>query len=456
MIRLNAVFKRIMHQPLSNVAEFWEKYNHFVLAQQLQTLATTDELSALAGDEEMDEGLLRVKVVNSVEVVKNQTLEGMFRRQAFEAGIDRSYFHVTPVGESALKNWHNYLDFEEQSGDADRCEALYERCLIACANYEEFWLRYATWLERERGFDAANAVFTRAVSVFLKYRASIYLEYATFLEIHEKLDDARQVYERVMNDVAPTLVEAFLRRCNLERRAGQLDAAKLCYERALSSLTLQPDVFAHVVTSFATFLHKSIGDVAQARAAFDDGVKKTSSSVLLWLNYVHFERSVGGDDVVERVEAIYQSAVADASELSRDEKSDVWFQYVEFMEAHAPTATAVRAVLTNEAAWKRQHLLSRERSMKVLTFESSAQTTAAMAAGYSAYGGVKRPRYDAPAAAPVRAAPVPVAPVAAAPVAAVAAATPYAQYYQGYQVTLCRACFTFAVALALADARQHC
>uniref|UniRef100_K3WYT0 Suppressor of forked domain-containing protein n=1 Tax=Globisporangium ultimum (strain ATCC 200006 / CBS 805.95 / DAOM BR144) TaxID=431595 RepID=K3WYT0_GLOUD len=424
MLRLNQVFKRIMYHPLSNVEEFWEKYNQFVLAQQLHVLATTEELNALAGEEElMDEGLLRVKVVNSVEAVKNKTVEGMYRRQTFEAGIDRSYFHVTPVTDAALKNWHNYLDYEEVAGDDARCEVLYERCLIACANYEEFWVRYANWKEKVKGFDAANEVLSRAVTIFLKYRGSIYLEYATFLETHGKLELAESTYMKLLNEVAPTLAEAFIRYCNFERRRGGLEAAKTWYQRGVDAFTAQPDVLAYVATSYATFVHKHLSDVEQARSVFENALK-TTSAFPLWLNYIHFETSIGGEGFVERVERIYQNAVAESSELSNEEKSDLWFQYAEFMESFSTKIADVRAVLESEITWKRKNGVPRERSLKLLTLESNASRS-----GYSGYEsvattGVKRARYDTPAAVS--------APVQAAAVAAPTSAA-YTQYYQAYQ-----------------------
>ena len=51
-----------------------------------------------------------------------------------------------------LKNWGDYLDFEikraaKEGGDPRTVEVLFERCLIACALYEEFWSKYAEYLE---------------------------------------------------------------------------------------------------------------------------------------------------------------------------------------------------------------------------------------------------------------------------------------------------------------------
>ncbi|OWZ15701.1 Pre-mRNA-processing factor 39 [Phytophthora megakarya] len=373
MPRLNNVFKRIMHQPLRNLEEFWEKYNQFVLAQQLSALATTEEQKMLAGSGEalMDEGLLRVKIVNAVEAVKNKTMEDIYLRQAFEASIDRSYFHVTPVTEVAMKNWHSYLDFEEEAGNYPRCQTLYERCLISCANYEEIWLRYAEWVARVHGFDAADAVFQRAVTIFLKYRASIYLEYAAFLETHNKLQKAQDTYMKVLSDVAPKLAEAFLHYCNFERRRGDVETAKTWYERGMETVESEADVYAYVASSYAMFLHNTIGDTASARAVLERAALKRSESVLLWLSYIHFEINVTAKtaEFVSRVTRVYELALQDGCNLSMDEKNDLWFQYVEFVENYGDNIAHVREVRKKEMAWKLKFGQSRNRTIKVLNFQ---------------------------------------------------------------------------------------
>lgn len=457
MPRLNQVFKRIMHQPLRNLEEFWEKYNQFVLAQQLNALATPEEQKALTGDgdEIMDEGLLRVKIVNAVEVVKNKTMEDIYRRQAFEAGIDRSYFHVTPVTEAAMQNWHSYLDFEEAAGNNVRCQTLYERCLISCANYEEIWLRYVAWIETVQGFEAADDVFQRAVTIFLKYRASIYLEYASFLEVHEKLQKAQDMYMKVLSDVAPKLAEAFLHYCNFERRRGDVETAKTWYERGMETVENDSEIYAYVSIAYATFLHKNVGDAALARSVFKRAVQKHSGSVLLWLNYIHFEINVGGGsaELVPRVASVYDLALEDSSNLTMDEKNDVWFQYVEFMESYASSVAEVREVRKREMAWKLKNAQSRNRTIKVLGFQPGWDSDIG---GYSSNvePGMKRPRYTAPQTSAV----LSTAAVAAATPEAAAAATATsaaAAYYQGYQVNPCFSSIP-PLALAFIDTSGRC
>lgn len=440
MLRLNEVFKRIMHQPLNNLDEFWEKYNQFVLAQQLNVLATSDELKALAaGDDLMDEGLLRVKIVNAVEQVKNRALESVYRRQTFEAAIDRSYFHVTPVSDAALKNWHSYLDYEEVAGDQARCETLYERCLVACANYEEMWTRYAVWKEKAVGFDAAKEVFDRAVTIFLKYRASIYLEYAAFLEAHDKLADAEAMFMKVIKDVAPTLAEAYLRYCNFERRRRNVDAAKAWYERAMEAVHDQSGALAYVAVAFASFLHRSLGDVAGARAVYERAVVAAGDSLLLWMNYITFETQASSgnnatEDFPSRVVALYERAVSESSTLSNNEKNDVWFQYAEFVELYGDSIVSVRQIYERELTWKRKNSVPRDRKVRVVSWNSGSSNE-----GYddSVDVGTKRLRVSEDDTATSASA----TPVAATSSTAEAQANAYAQYYQGqgYQVT--RLCF---------------
>lgn len=48
---------------------------------------------------------------------------------------------MKPLERCQLKNWKEYLDYEIEQGDKARIIVLFERCLIACALYEEFWLR---------------------------------------------------------------------------------------------------------------------------------------------------------------------------------------------------------------------------------------------------------------------------------------------------------------------------
>jgi len=66
--------------------------------------------------------------------------------------IRRPYFHVKPLEKSQLKNWRDYLEFEMENGSEKRVVVLFERCLIACALYEEFWMKVCKYLSHACGF----------------------------------------------------------------------------------------------------------------------------------------------------------------------------------------------------------------------------------------------------------------------------------------------------------------
>ena len=48
---------------------------------------------------------------------------------------------MKPLEKIQLKNWRDYLDMEIQIGSHERTVVLFERCLVACALYEEFWVK---------------------------------------------------------------------------------------------------------------------------------------------------------------------------------------------------------------------------------------------------------------------------------------------------------------------------
>lgn len=69
-------------------------------------------------------------------------------RLLFLAQIKRPYFHVKPLEKAQLNNWKEYLDFEIENGTPERVAVLFERCLVACALYEEFWVKVIARLDR--------------------------------------------------------------------------------------------------------------------------------------------------------------------------------------------------------------------------------------------------------------------------------------------------------------------
>lgn len=90
---------------------------------------------------------MKERVVASVVSDHEKCEEELDKRYRYEEKIKRTYFHVKPVDLKQIKNWDAYLDFEISEGNHERIVVLFERCLIPCAHYEEFWAKYARYLE---------------------------------------------------------------------------------------------------------------------------------------------------------------------------------------------------------------------------------------------------------------------------------------------------------------------
>ena len=124
---------------------------------------------------------IREKVISARQKVYTALEEEVRKRWPFEEAIKRPYFHVKPLERVQLKNWREYLDFELSNGDHKRVVILFERCVIACALYEDFWQRFATYMEGH-SVEACRHVYERACTIHLPRKPSIQLAWAAFEE----------------------------------------------------------------------------------------------------------------------------------------------------------------------------------------------------------------------------------------------------------------------------------
>ena len=88
---------------------------------------------------------------------------------------------MKPLERTQLNNWREYLEFEIENGGYTRSCILFERCQIACAMYEDLWLKYAKYQEAV-DLEAARDVYTRACTIHLPRKPNIHLCWASFEE----------------------------------------------------------------------------------------------------------------------------------------------------------------------------------------------------------------------------------------------------------------------------------
>ncbi|XP_015968115.1 pre-mRNA-processing factor 39-1 isoform X1 [Arachis duranensis] len=315
--RLANIYTRILENPNQQLDRYFNSFKELAANRPLSELQTADEAAVVAGaaSEAADqtvEGEVRpdgaenspkpvsAGLTEAEELEKYIAIrEEMYKKAkefdskiiGFETAIRRPYFHVRPLNVGELENWHNYLDFIEREGDLSKIVKLYERCVIACANYPEYWIRYILCMEASGSMDLANNVLARATQVFVKRQPEIHLFSARFKEQSGDIAGARAAYQLVHTEISPGLLEAIIKHANMEHRLGKLEDAFSLYEQAIAiekgkehSQTL-PMLFAQ----FSRFVYLASGNAEKARQILVEGVENVMMSKPLLEALLHFE-----------------------------------------------------------------------------------------------------------------------------------------------------------------------
>lgn len=243
------------------------------------------------------------------------------KRWHFEEAIKRPYFHVKPLDSLQLRTWHSYLDWEmaqlcnhtketekdstqemeceettqppdgsssnHVSKDDSRVRILFERCLIACALYEEFWTRYIRYLET-RSADETQRVFQRACKIHLTNQPNIHMLWATFEERHGDIAEARRILED-LEKTLPGLAVIRLRRAALERRAGQLEKSEALLQEAIAESKEKPTLHAFYSIKLARLLLKLNRNTEEARRVLTKALEISPDNDKLHMNLLELE-----------------------------------------------------------------------------------------------------------------------------------------------------------------------
>lgn len=212
------------------------------------------------------------------------------KRWTYESEMKRPYFHVTELDHSQLANWRKYLDFEESEGEYTRTVFLYERCLVTCALYDEFWFRYARWMSGQPGKEEeVRNIYLRATTLFIPVSCpGIRLQFAYFEESCGRVDVANDIHAAVLATI-PDCVEAVVSWANLKRRSNGLDAAIEVYKTQIDSQQVDLYTKAALVTEWAYLLWKVKGAVEEARTVFAKNVQWYADSRHFWQKWLDFE-----------------------------------------------------------------------------------------------------------------------------------------------------------------------
>ncbi|XP_071019504.1 pre-mRNA-processing factor 39-like [Oncorhynchus clarkii lewisi] len=270
---------------------------------------------------------MRHKVIESRQEVFNQNEQEVSKRWAFEEGIKRPYFHVKALEKTQLSNWKEYLEFEIENGTPERVVVLFERCLIACALYEDFWMKYAKYLE-SYSIEGVRHVYKKACTIHLSKKPNIHLLWAAFEEQQGNIEEARGILKS-LEEVVPGLAMVRLRRVSLERRHGNLEEAEALLSEAMASGKNASETSFYAV-KLARQLLKVQRSLTKARKVLLETIDKDQTSPKLYLNLLELEYS--GDVQQNEAEILACFDRALSSPLPLDCRLTFSQRKVEFLE----------------------------------------------------------------------------------------------------------------------------
>lgn len=220
--------------------------------------------------------------------VHKATVEMINKRWTYEEGIKRPYFHVKQLEKIQLKNWKEYLDFEIEQGDKQRILVLFERCLIACALYEEFWIKLIRYLETNQDdpdYEARTRdVYERACKIHHPDKPSLHLMWSAFEEIFGNVDKAVLILEN-LDKKQPNLLQVAYRRINLERRRGNLEKCLELYENNLANAK-NKQIASSIIIKYARFLNKHMNQFDKAMETLKNALEKDQTNTRIALQII--------------------------------------------------------------------------------------------------------------------------------------------------------------------------
>ncbi|XP_034690667.1 pre-mRNA-processing factor 39 [Vitis riparia] len=362
--RLAMIYTRILENPNQQLDRYFNSFKELAGSRPLSELTTAEEAAATAGafsdangqgiegearPDEVEQSSKPVSagLTDAEELEKYIAIrEEMYKKAkdfdskiiGFETAIRRPYFHVRPLNVAELENWHTYLDFIERGDDFNKVVKLYERCLIACANYPEYWIRYVLCMEASGSMDLANNALARATQVFVKRQPEIHLFAARFREQKGDIPGSRAAYQLVHTEISPGLLEAIIKHANMEHRLGNLEDAFSLYEQAIAiekgkehSQTL-PMLFAQ----YSRFLYLVTGNTEKAREILVEALEHVQLSKPLLEALIHLESIQSLPKRIDHLDSLVDKFIHTnpespnaASAAEREELSSIFLEFLD-------------------------------------------------------------------------------------------------------------------------------
>ena len=301
--RIFHILGRVILIPMHQYARYFERYRQMAHGRPVADTVPSAQLNHYrieienegigfkAGRTDVEvERELRQRIDQYHIEIFTRTQTETTKRWTYEQEIKRPYFHVTELDEGQISNWRKYLDYEEAEHDYIRTQFLYERCLVTCAMYDEFWLRYARWMLAQSGKDQeVRNIYQRASCFYVPIALpQVRLQYAFFEEMAGRIDIAKAIHDAILKEI-PSHVETIVSLANLSRRHGGLDAAIEIYKTQIGSQAVEISAKAALVAQWAQLLWRTKGSAQEARQVYQQNQDWYLDSGAFWTSYLRFE-----------------------------------------------------------------------------------------------------------------------------------------------------------------------
>ncbi|CAG7556852.1 unnamed protein product [Fusarium equiseti] len=348
--KIYAIHARIIRIPMHQYARYYERFRSLSHNQPITEVVPAEDLARFRAEVETEnlafggapkpeleiERDVRAKIDAMFYEIFTTTQTEVSKRWTYESEIKRPYFHVTALEHKDLANWRKYLDFEEAEGDFARIVALYERCLVTCAYYDDLWFRYARWMSGQDGKEEeVRNIYVRASTMFVPVsRPGIRMQWAYFEESAGRIDVALDIHESILLRL-PDCVEVIVSWANVERRQNGIDAAIQVYKNQIDAPTVDPYTKAALVAEWALLVWKARGSAEDARDVFAKNVQWCGDSSLFWDRWFRFELEQPTSAETEGQQGEFMKKVFDElrerSRLSAPVKKDLAQLYLNYL-----------------------------------------------------------------------------------------------------------------------------
>ncbi|XP_071413247.1 pre-mRNA-processing factor 39 isoform X1 [Pithys albifrons albifrons] len=270
---------------------------------------------------------MRHRIIEIHQEIFNHNEHEVSKRWTFEEAIKRPYFHVKPLEKIQLKNWKEYLEFEIENGTHERVVVLFERCVISCALYEDFWIKYAKYMENH-STEGVRHVYSRACTIHLPKKPTVHMLWAAFEEQQGNIEEARRIL-KTFEECILGLAMIRLRRVSLERRHGNMGEAEHLLEEAVSNAKSVSEASFYAI-KLARHLFKVQKNLPKARKVLSEAIELDKENTKLYLNLLEMEYSGDLKQNEENILSCFDKAVHGALSI----KMRITFSQrkVEFLE----------------------------------------------------------------------------------------------------------------------------